>query len=88
MVKMKNYRRKVQKVIDGDTFIVRNRVAGSKHIRIAGVNCPEKGQRGYGTAKSKLAKLTGKTVSIKPVGKSYGRTVAKVTHNRRQVRPC
>lgn len=82
------YRRKIQKVIDGDTFKVRNRVAGSQYIRIANIDCPEKGQRGYITAKKRLGRLEGKTVSLKPVGKSYGRTVADVYHNRRKVRIC
>jgi len=86
--KGQHYRRKVQKVIDGDTFKVRKRVAGSQYIRIAGIDCPEKGQRGFGTAKSRLSRLTGKTVTLNPVGKSYGRTVADVSYKRKKVRPC
>ena len=32
---MKSTRRKVQKIIDGDTFTVRKNVGGSQYIRIA-----------------------------------------------------
>lgn len=77
-------RRKVQKAIDGDTFKVSHRVGGSQYVRIAGLNCPERGQRGYGSAKQRLAKLEGKTVTLRPRGKSYGRTVADVFYHRRK----
>ncbi len=85
MAKKKSVRRKVQKIVDGDTFKVRNRVNGSQFIRISGTNCPEKGQKGYQSAKQKLAKkLKGETVTLRPVGKSYGRTVADVIHKRKR----
>ena len=83
---MKSTRRKVQKIIDGDTFMVRRNVGGSQYIRIAGINTPEKGERGYTNAKKHLQKLKGETVTIRPVGKSYGRTVAEVIYNRRKIR--
>ncbi len=70
-------RRKIKKVIDGDTFKVRNRVNGSQYIRIANMDSPEKGERGYYSAKRRLKKLEGKTVSLIPKGKSYGRIVAE-----------
>ena len=60
-----SYRRKIQKVIDGDTFKVSHRVLGSQYIRIAGIDCPEKGQRGYLAAKNRLGRLKGKTVTLK-----------------------
>lgn len=83
---MTSYRRKVQKIIDGDTFKVRNNVRGSQYIRITGMNCPEKGERGYQTAKNNLTrKIQGKTVTIKPKAKSYGRTVADVIHKRKKL---
>ena len=86
---MPSYRRKVQRVVDGDTYKVRNNVRGSQYIRISGMNCPEKGQRGYQTAKNNLArKIQGKNVTIRPKAKSYGRTVADVVHNRRRLRGC
>ncbi len=84
--KKKSVRRKVQEVIDGDTFKVRNRVEGSQYIRIAGVDAPEKGQKGYAEAKKKLKKLEGETVTIKPKGKSYDRTVAVVIHKRKKIK--
>lgn len=86
---MKSYRRKVQKIIDGDTFKVRNNVRGSQYIRITGTNCPEKGQHGYHSAKQKLNRqINGKTVTIKPKAKSYGRTVADVIYKRRRLKIC
>ena len=81
----KSVRRKVQEVIDGDTFKVRKSVEGSQYIRIAGINAPEKGQKGYAEAKKKLKKLEGETVTIKPKGKSYGRTVAEVIHKGKKI---
>lgn len=66
---------KVTRVIDGDTF----KVSGGKAIRLANVRAPELGTRGGSKARNELAaKVEGKTVSYKPVGKSYGRTVAQV----------
>lgn len=82
-----SYRRKVQKIVDGDTFKVRNRVKGSQFIRITGINCPEKGQQGYHSAKQNLSKkIQGKTVTVKPKGRSYGRVVADVIYNRKRLR--
>ena len=66
---------KVTKVIDGDTF----KVQGGKAIRLANVRAPELGTKGGAKARNELsAKVGGKTVTYKPVGKSYGRTVADV----------
>lgn len=79
-------RRKVQEIIDGDTFKVRNPVLGSQYIRVAGYNAPERGERGYLKAKRELSKLKGKTVTLIPKGKSYGRTVAEVIFNRKNLR--
>lgn len=79
-------RRTVKKVIDGDTFEVARKIQGSNRIRIAGYNAPEKHQFGGRRATNRLRGLIGgKTVTIKPVAKSYGRVVANVTSNRRNV---
>lgn len=86
MKKRKSIRRKVQEVIDGDTFRVSHRVNGSQFIRIAGLNAPEKGQRGYASAKKKLSKLKGKVVTLRPVGTSYGRAVAEVIYKRKKIK--
>ncbi len=84
---MKSYRRKVQRIIDGDTFKIRNNIGRSQYIRIAGINCPEKGQYGYKSAKNNLAKmLQGNNVTIKPKAKSFGRIVADVIYERKRLR--
>jgi len=76
--------RKVEKVIDGDSVIVSSPVMGSRHIRLAGKNSPEKGERGFQTAKSNLRRqVGGKKIWVEPVGKSYGRTVARIRKVRR-----
>ena len=82
----KSVRRKIQRVIDGDTFTVRKNVRGLQYIRVASVNAPEKGKRGYASAKKRLLKLKGKIVTIKPKAKSYGRTVADVSYKRKKLR--
>ena len=79
-------KRKVTKIIDGDTFVVDKPVRGSNYIRIADIDTPEKGQRGYQSAKDRLSKnINGKQVDVNPVGKSYGRTVAKVKKGTRTI---
>lgn len=75
----KKVARRVKKIIDGDTLIVSSPINGSRYIRLAGVHAPEKKQRGYQTAKANLrSRVGGKKIWVTPVGKSYGRVVAKV----------
>ncbi len=72
-------------VIDGDTF----RLESGERIRIAGIDTPEtqKGQAKcsaeivLGRSATTLARtlLDGRTVTIVRVGRSYNRTVARVT---------
>lgn len=82
---VRKFSRKVTKVIDGDTIKVGSPVKGSSYIRLAGKHAPEKRQPGYQTAKSNLkSRLGGKRVWVKPVGKSYGRTVAHVRKMRKK----
>lgn len=77
--KTKKVMRKVKKIVDGDTLVVSSPISGSKYIRLAGVNTPEKRQRGYQTAKANLmSRIGGKKVWVTPVGRSYGRIVARV----------
>ena len=65
---------RVTKVIDGDTLKVPR-----KFIRLANVDAPELGSRGGAKAKNQLKDMVqGKTISYKPVAKSYGRVVAQV----------
>lgn len=79
-------RRKVKRVVDGDTLEVRNKIRGTNYIRIVGIYAPEKGERGYSQAKARLKKLSGKTVTIIPKGRSYNRVIAEVRYKRRKVR--
>ena len=77
-------RRTVKKVIDGDTFETYRKIQGTNRVRIAGKNAPERYQFGGSTATSRLKnKIQGKTVTVQPVSRSYGRIVAKVRVNRR-----
>ncbi|MFC1594963.1 thermonuclease family protein [Patescibacteria group bacterium] len=64
----------VTKVIDGDTF----KDSSGKFNRLAGIDTPEKGEKGYIKAKEMLRrKVEGKTVYVKKVGVSYGRPVVE-----------
>ena len=67
----------VTKVIDGDTFKTARR---KNPVRLANVDTPEKGERGFQSAKKALEKLVGgKEVSIDTKARdSYGRSVANV----------
>lgn len=75
---------KVTKVIDGDTFLTSRR---KKPVRLANVNTPEKGKKGYGVAKSKLKKLVqGEEVRVDTVARDkYGRAVANMYKGRESV---
>ena len=70
-------KQKVVDIIDGDTFKISK---GAPSIRLANVDAPERGEKGWGDAKVKLAMLTrGKNVTITPLAKDvYGRIVADV----------
>ncbi len=79
--------RTVKRVVDGDTFETYHKVNGSNFVRLAGANVPELHQFGGREAKAKLTRqIQGRTVSLQPVGRSYGRVVAKVRSNRKLVR--
>ncbi len=79
-------RRKVKRVVDGDTFEVHTKIGNSNFVRLAGVNAPEKHQPGGTQATNRLRnQIGGKTVSIVPKGRSYGRVVADVRLNRRKI---
>lgn len=73
---------RVKKIVDGDTF----QTERGRWIRLANVNAPEKGERGFAKAKQELQKLIkDKVVTYEPVGTSYDRTVAKVKANSKSV---
>lgn len=79
-------RRTVRRVIDGDTFIVNRQIRGTNRVRMANYNAPELYQYGGGTAKRSLSRrIQGKTVTLRPVGKSYGRVVSDVRYRRRKI---
>lgn len=69
---------KVKQVIDGDTFDL----AGGEQVRIANLDAPELGEKGGQAAKKRLQQVLPKGQQVglsKPLAKSYGRTVRKVT---------
>ncbi len=79
--------RKVKRVIDGDAFQTYRKVQGSDRIRIAEINAPEKNQFGGKQATARLRnQIQGKTVTLQPVSRSYGRVVADVRRNRILIR--
>jgi len=77
-------RGKVKRVIDGDTF----QLQGGEYVRIAGLNAPELYERGGREAKRRLQSRLHRGSEIglsKPVAKSYGRFVRKVTIKQKDV---
>ena len=69
---------KVKQVIDGDTFVL----AGGERVRIANLVAPELGKNGGQAAKRRLKQVLPKGQQVglsKPLAKSYGRIVRKVT---------
>ena len=77
-------RRKVKRVLDKDTFETYHKVNGSNFVRIAGMHGAEVDTAlGRKQRDQMKRKIQGKTVTLQPVGKSFGRVVAKVRHNRR-----
>ncbi|MHA1829114.1 MAG: thermonuclease family protein [Candidatus Heimdallarchaeaceae archaeon] len=84
----RKFKAKVVGVTDGDTLRLSGRRRTPKYIRIAGLNAPEKGQFGYSKAKRSLSqRVLGRTMTFQPVGKSYGRTVAKIPGLKRKLPP-
>ena len=77
-------RGKVKRVIDGDTFELRS----GERVRIADFNAPELGERGGQQAKRRLQSKMPRGTEVglsKPLAKSYGRVVRKVTVNQKSV---
>jgi micrococcal nuclease len=75
----------VERVIDGDTIVVEN----NTHIRLLGINTPEKGEKYYSEAKSFLEMIIlNKTVKLKYGSEKqdkYGRTLAYVLVDEKNV---
>lgn len=79
--------RKVKRAVDGDTLETYRKINGSNFIRLNGVNAPEKGQKGYLTAKNRMRKVENKVVTVTTKAKdTYGRTVADVRYKRKKLR--
>jgi len=79
-------KRKVKRVVNGDTFEVFRKIRGSRFVRLAGVNAPEKYQKGGIIATNKLKRLVeGKTVTLVPKGRSYSRIVGDVRYKRKSI---
>lgn len=79
--------RKVKRVPDGDTIELHRRIHGTRFVRIAGKNAPELHQFGGYASRDRLKRqIQGRTVTLQPVGRSYGRVVARVRHRRRLIR--
>ena len=77
-------KRKVRRVIDKDTFETYRKVNGSNFIRIAGMDGAEVNTAlGRKQRDIMKRKIQGKKVTLQPVGRSYGRVVAKVKYKRR-----
>jgi len=77
-------RGKVKRVIDGDTFELRS----GERVRIAGLNAPELDERGGQQAKRRLQSKMPRGTEIglsRPLAKSYGRVVRKVTVNQKSI---
>lgn len=69
---------KVKQVVDGDTIVL----AGGEQVRIANLDAPELAEKGGQAAKKRLQQILprGRRVGLsKPLAKSYGRSVRKVT---------
>ena len=82
----KSVRRKVKRVIDGDTIETARKIGDTNRVRLSGINAPEKGTRGGTKATNTLRGFVGgKTVTIRPEGRSYGRVVGTVIRDRKNV---
>ena len=69
---------KVKKVIDGDTFVIKN----NTRIRISNLDAPELKKSGGESAKRKLQKILPRGTQVgmsAEKAKSYGRSVRQVT---------
>ena len=77
-------RRKVKRVIDKDTFQTYRKIQGTDRVRIAGMHGAELNTASGKTQRDQMKrKIQGKIVTLQPVGRSYGRVVAKVKHRRK-----
>jgi len=79
--------RKVKRVIDKDTFETYRKIQGTNRVRITGMDGAELNtSHGKGQRDQMKRKIQGKVVTLRPVGRSYGRIVAKVRKGRKLLR--
>ena len=77
-------RRKVKRVIDKDTFETYTKIQGTNRVQIANMDGAELNTAlGRKQRDQMRRKIQGKVVTLQPVGRSYGRVVAKVRKNRK-----
>jgi endonuclease YncB( thermonuclease family) len=71
---------KVERVIDGDTFVMRTQAGDKMTLRLAGIDAPEKKMPFGNAAKAMLIKLLNQTTLAACPSKTdrYGRTIATV----------
>lgn len=77
---MDKYYAKVSRVIDGDTFTIKDKNGNTKIIRILGIDTPEKKQE-FGNIATEFTRnlIEGKTVFVVPVQLGrYGRLIAHI----------
>lgn len=80
-------RRKIKRVVDGDTVELHRGIGDSKFVRLSNVNAPEKHQYGGRRATNVLRGMVGgRTVTVKPEARdTYGRVVATLYSDRKNV---
>ena len=72
----------VARVIDGDTV----QCADGRRIRLRGVDTPERGEQNYREATRALRqRIEGRTVTVVPHHRSYGRVVGDVQYRGRNI---
>ena len=73
------YKRRVKRIIDGDTFVMSSSIQNLSKIRLADVNAKPISTIAGRRAKDLLKQILGRrSVLIKPVSISYDRLVAEV----------
>lgn len=85
-IRRKSFKRTVNRIVDGDTFIVKPDILGFYRIRLSGVDTPEigSGEKAKKMTKFLEKKILGKTVKLTivgynpPKGQYPGRWVAEV----------
>ena len=76
----------VLRVLDGDSFVIKENYNNMNVVRLSGVSVPSRGSKNYLMPKKELEdRILNKDVYIKKMGTSYGRIVAKVEVNKKNI---